>query len=643
MKWDDILTREQKLAASHLGAHGRLLAGPGTGKTLTLTRRIAYLIKENKTPSNKILALTFTRAAAFELKNRVQEFLKDNLIELPQISTLHSFALRQLMKNSDLIKSLPQPLRIVDNWEKRNIIFEDLKEILNNDVKTIEDKFNKLSSDWQTLNVDEEEWEKKYPDPQFLGAWRHHRTVFGYTLLSELVYQLKRSLERNSEFKLESDYLYLLIDEYQDLNRCDLAVISALCNKGIEIYVAGDDDQSIYGFRYAHPEGIRRFLKDFNPSKSFFLRECKRCDKKIIELASFVAGLDEYRIPKDLNCKSDAEEGNVKILMFENQYKEAEGVSKICQKLLEEEDYDPKDILILLRSDTYGAFSSIIAKELKANGMGVAVRADEDPLYHQEGRILLSYLNLIKFKNDNLALKALLKLLDNNIGTKKLLSVYNLSRNNAETFSQTLSRIMENPKLIDRYGEEIKKGTSDIYKKVKKYQEKFDLLNESKKGSDLILNLTELVNDITDNEDIIQEILEHLKSIISELDVKNHHELLRSLSSSLEDKEQELNLDKINIISMHKAKGLTSKAVIIVAAEDEYIPGRNLGVKEGDERRLLYVSLSRAKHFLAITFCKKRLGQQAHLGRSGGKIKRNLTRFLIDAPISPSNDLGLDK
>ena len=640
MKWDDILTQEQRIAASHLGTHGRLLAGPGTGKTLTLTRRIAYLIKEKKVSPNKILILTFTRAAAFELKNRIHELLKESLIEFPQISTLHSFALRQLLRNTDLIESLPQPIRIVDNWEERNIIFEDLKEILNSDIRTIKDKFNNLSSDWQTLDADDENWEKKYPDPQFLGAWRHHRGVFEYTLRSELVYQLKRSFERSKEFKLESEYLHLLIDEYQDLNRCDLAVISALCDRGIEIFVAGDDDQSIYGFRYAHPEGIRRFLKDFKPSKSFFLQECIRCDKKIIELASFVAGLDEYRIPKDLKCSSKAEEGEVKILMFENQYKEAEGVSKICQTLLQKEGYEPKDILILLRSDTNNAFSKVLVGELKERGIGVAVQVDEYPLNLQEGRILLSYLHLIKNKNDHLAIKTLLKLRDNRIGTQKLRYVFNLSRNNGETFSQTLSRIIKNPEIMEKYGEELKKELKKIYKKVKKFQEKFELINESKKSSDLILLLTELANSITNNNDIIQEMLDHLKSIIIKLDLRDYHELLRSLSSSLEDMEQDLNKDKMNIFSMHKAKGLTSKAVIIVAAEDEYIPGRQLGIKEGDERRLLYVSLSRAKHFLAITFCKQRLKQQTHLGRSGGKRKRNLTRFLIDAPISPTH--GLD-
>ena len=88
-------------------------------------------------------------------------------------------------------------------------------------------------------------------------------------------------------------------------------------------------------------------------------------------------------------------------------------------------------------------------------------------------------------------------------------------------------------------------------------------------------------------------------------------------------------------MTMHKAKGLTASAVIIVAAEDEYIPGRQLGEKEGDERRLLYVSLSRARHFLAVTYCERRTGQQRHTGRTSGQSRRTLTRFLRDAPVAP--------
>jgi DNA helicase II / ATP-dependent DNA helicase PcrA len=146
-------------------------------------------------------------------------------------------------------------------------------------VKIISQKFNQLSADWQTLDAEKEKWEERFPDPIFLGAWHQHRKIYGYTLREELVYQLKRSLEQTDNFSLESDYLHLLVDEYQDLNRCDMGIVFALKDRGMEVYAAGDDDQSIYGFRFALPKGIRRFNEDFDHSQFLTLKICVRCDK----------------------------------------------------------------------------------------------------------------------------------------------------------------------------------------------------------------------------------------------------------------------------------------------------------------------------------------------------------------------------
>ena len=354
-----------------------MLAGPGTGKTLTLARRVVYLVTKKDVLRSQILAVTFTRAAAFELRKRISKELEGSKETLPQVSTLHSFALRQLLLNSNLIDSIPQPLRIADDWEERNIIFEDLKVILECHIKHVKEKFNRLSADWQTLDADEEEWEERFPDPRFLSAWRQHRKIFGYTLRSELVYQLKRALEQTGAFSFESEYSHLLVDEYQDLNRCDLAVIYALRDRGLEVFGTGDDDQSIYGFRDAHPEGIRRFEKDYIPSSSLTLETCVRCDRRIIALSQFLASsdLDTGRLEKPLKPRDDAGEGEVHIVRFKDQAFEAKGIATFCRHLFEKECYAPKDILILMRSDWDNCFSSVIEKELENQNIPAAVRA----------------------------------------------------------------------------------------------------------------------------------------------------------------------------------------------------------------------------------------------------------------------------
>ena len=312
MPWDDDLLEEQRTAASHSGKHARLLAGPGTGKTLTLTCHICFLIQEKKVPPSRILALTFTRAAAHELSRRIAARLGAELS--PRVSTLHSFALRQLLKNEAVISSLPKPLRIADDWEERQIVLEDLKALL--ELQTIRDTrglLNELSADWQSLTADEADWETRFPDSRFLGAWREHREIYGYTLRSELVYQLKKALEQRSDFELESPISHLIVDEYQDLNRCDLAIVKYIESRGVELFVAGDDDQSIYGFRKAHPEGIRRFPQDFANASTLELNICMRCDSEILSMGLFVARQDPRRVEKSIQPVPNALKGEVEI------------------------------------------------------------------------------------------------------------------------------------------------------------------------------------------------------------------------------------------------------------------------------------------------------------------------------------------
>ena len=637
IQWDKDLIDDQKNAASYIGTHARLLAGPGTGKTLTLTRRAAYLVIEKEILPKQILAITFTRAAAYELRNRIADVLEGQRNELPRVSTLHSFALRQLLQNSDLIESIPRPLRIADDWEERNIILEDLKVILDYNLKTVREKFSLLSADWQTLVADEEEWENRFPDPRFLGAWRQHREVFGYTLRSELVYQLKLALEQSEEFSLESDYLHLLVDEYQDLNRCDLAVIYAIRDKGVEVFGAGDDDQSIYGFRYAHPEGIRRFDRDYIPSSSLTLGTCIRCDHSIIDLSLFVANLDPTRLEKPLEPRYNAGEGEVRILRFKNQKFEAKGVANICRYLLDRRDYAPKDISILMRSDRYKAFSSVLRKALEAKDIPVAVRVEGTPLDKPKGRLFLSVLHLLADYNDSLALRTILMLRNNRIGKESYSTLYSLARTNGETFSETVHRVMRKPELISRLGGRISGEMCEIQNILDKHRNRFETLIDSSEPEDLLNSLGALAEDVIQDIDNRTEVLRFLESIVAETNSTDHVELLRVLSSSLEDEERELDSESINIMTMHKAKGLTSSAVIIIAAEDEYIPGRQMGESEGDERRLLYVSLSRARNFLALTYCECRTGHQRHTGRTSGKLHRTLTRFLKDAPVKPIN------
>jgi len=626
MPWDDGLTGEQTVATSHFGTHARLLAGPGTGKTLCLTRRILYLIEEGEVDAASIMALTFTRAATAELRNRIISELGEDA-QIPLVSTLHSFALRTILRQFSGSR-LPQPIRVADDYEERHIIQEDLKLILGAvNIREVRELLNQLSANWERLSADEPDWEQRFPNPAFLGGWQEHRRIYGYVLRAELVYQLKHAIDEG-EVVIRNRLSHLLVDEYQDLNACDLAIIERMTSSGFELYVAGDDDQSIYGFRYANPEGIRRFTRDFVPSEPLELEECQRCDHRILELALYIARQDPRRIEKRLVPRGDAGIGEVEILRFTDQHQEASGIASICEWLFETQDIVPQEILILLRSDRNRQFSNPIREALEQRGLPVVTVANPlAPLDQFEGRHFLCLLRLIDNARDHLAWRTLLEIRRNGIGSATLGAIYEIARANGQTFFDVLDTVSAEPSVISIGGSNVRNEFELIQNMLRAI--------EDEDTSDLAIFLETLATEYIGDEHSRSEVLVIFNRVLEEGMAEDLSQLLRAINVSLQDNEQEREIACINIMTMHQAKGLSADAVFIVAAEDEYIPGRARGEQIDDERRLLYVSLTRARHFLYMTHCQRRTRAQRHSGRTSGSTRRTLSNFLRGGPIRP--------
>lgn len=638
MAWDDGLLPEQKTAAAHMGSHARLLAGPGTGKTFTIVRHICFLVSEKNVPAENILAVTFTRAAARELRKRVEDELGEG--KSPRISTLHSFALRQLLRNASRITDLPQPLRIADDWEERNIILEDLKTLLDlGHIREAADLLNDLSADWQSLTADEADWERRFPNPQFLGAWREHRGIYGYTLRSELVYQLKKALEQRGDFELEGPPEHLIVDEYQDLNRCDLAVVREISSRNVELFIAGDDDQSIYSFRKAHPEGIRRFNRDYAGARDLPLEICKRCDRSILDLGLLVAQQDHRRIPKTIRPEPGRGQGEVRILRFQDQNEEARGIARLCTYLINHRNLNPGNILILIRSDRNGVFSGPIREQLEAAEVPVTAAIDTSgPLDSPNGRALLAFMRLVVNREDSLAWRTLLQFWCRGIGPTAIKEVYEVARSRGLSFAKVLLNARDDASILpSKHRNALFEAIDRIMTRL---QELFPGNSQTKYGtSNELLDVVRraVKSFIKDNEEQKSVLIEFERAAES-VGAKSLEELVRATEVMNEDIEQEIKPQAVNIMTMHKAKGLTAEAVIIAAAEDQYLPGRSQGDALDDERRLLYVSLTRAKHHLLITYCDRRMGPQRHTGRDSGKLNRHLTRFLRDCPYKKPED-----
>lgn len=636
MPWYDRLLDNQRDAASCACEKVVLLAGPGTGKTLTLTRRVCYLLEIQNVNPRDVCVITFSRAAAAELRTRITDELGETSI--PQISTLHSFALRQLLRFCRYNNCLPMPIRIADDWEERYIILEDLKRLLNiRSIADVKDLLTQMSSDWQSLTADEQEWESRFPNPRFIGAWREHRQVYAYTLRSELVYQLKHTIQQNPQIIDNIGFSHLLVDEYQDLNRCDLAVIKFLSDAGISLFVSGDDDQSIYGFRKAHPIGIRRFTVDYQQSESKNLNTCKRCDQNILDFSLFVARQDPLRIDKEIRCDSD-QTADIRVLRFDNQATEAEGISQLCRYLINSQGIQPQEILILLRSNKNSCFSNIIANSLHDHGIIVKTQEAESSVFDDiGGRRLLSFLRLIINPTDELSLRTLIQT-THGIGPCALDSIYRLCQDRSIGFSQFLEQITQEASILPRGGGEVKLAYDEICDCLVRYNQLYNpsgMTNDELQGLISIM-CTDLALPVTKEVQILSWLQNYIDA--SDDDLLRIDDILREKDTSLENAEVVFEEGMVHIMSMHKAKGLTAEAVIIPACEDEHIPGRNTEIESmKEEMRLLYVSLTRAKHYLYLTYCNRRTDSQCYAGSNLGRTQRTLSRFLADAPVSPTD------
>lgn len=408
------------------------------------------------------------------------------------------------------------------------------------------------------------------------------------------------------------------MDEYQDLNKCDLEVIKFLNKKGTKLFCVGDDDQSIYGFRYAYPEGIRNFTKEITPSKEYTITECYRCDARILELALNVINQDTRRIRKELNSVT-GKKGEYHLLRFSDQYKEAEKIAELILQLVKEKGIPENEIIILLRSDHNASFSNVIIKKLKEKGITINQELKFDLFKLTPGRYFLALIKYLMDSSHDLALRTILQH-TNGLGDATIDSIYNIAVSKKKRFHEVIDLIL-NGEITEVKNLTKIKNTISLISSLK---EEFETLKED---ANAFLNK---IKDVIPG--ISEEFITDFKKLTTEQEIKTLDELVTFVDDLLIDAESPDEVASgVRIMTMHKAKGLSAKAVFIVAAEEEYLPGK---ADVDESRRLLYVSLTRARHFLFITYCNDRIDNQQYTGNNPrNTTQRNLTRFLKDLPI----------
>lgn len=430
MPWDP--TPEQLAIIEHSpDRHARVLAGPGTGKSATVIR---MMLRVSDELGRRGKLLTFTRAATNELREKVAEHPE----QLPTPSTVHSFAISTLLANEGT-SGLPEPIRLADDWEWSELIRHHLKALVGCDVRMIDRARAEMASNWESLEPSEDPDLPEGVRNRFAGVWEGHRRIFGYSLLAELPFRLLRALEDHPNLAL-GDWDYIVVDEYQDLNQCDLSVLKQITHRGRVLIAAGDDDQSIYSFRRAHPIGIRRFITDDYPEAAdLSLSVSQRCATRALTWARHVIEGLPGRPPRPaLTPAPHCQEGEARYLRFTSWVQEADGVARLVKWLIDSRGIAPEDIAVMFRSNFNNSWSAPLAERLNHHGVPV-INAGEvaDMLGELNNRRLLALARLVVNRDDSLAWWSLLHL-THGIGPAVRDHFYDRAQENGRSFAAQL-------------------------------------------------------------------------------------------------------------------------------------------------------------------------------------------------------------
>jgi DNA helicase-2/ATP-dependent DNA helicase PcrA len=614
-------TEQQAILAHRPDQYARILAGPGTGKSATLVAWLGDLA--NRADPPKLKLLTFTRAATAELVGKV---LDHEALAAERPSTIHSFAISVLLQNEGA-GDFPQPLRMADDWEKDQIVERSLARRARVNKRRIHRLMQEMAAAWESLN--EEEDPKVDPEERgrFLGVWNEHRTIYGYTLPAELPYALLTALKDHPDLD-GIDFDLLIVDEYQDLNACDLAMLKEIAARGCAVIGAGDDDQSIYSFRKADPAGIRRFDVDYPEAVTYPLSISRRCGRHILDWATYVIEGDVDRPEKPrLNCPDDAGDGEVTLLAFRGQKAEATGIARLVKQLIDRDGLAPEEILILLRGDHNGQFSGPIKEALEKEEIPCS---DPDALKRllaeTTNRWMLEVMRLAENPEDSIAWASLLHL-TSGISDSFVDQVYEIAQSNGTSFAATLMQLRAAgfPDLPAPSANNAETVIAD----VTGWLEAIEVPDETPEGGwgqwiieaagDAIVpvpsdELIELLGNLDELVEMAQPLGRYLGQITP---------LSKDLAASKS--------EGVRIMSMASSKGLTVRATIVAAVENDIIPRPEAPMDE--ERRLLYVAMTRATEYLFLTWSRSRRGPTARSGRGRAHTRRHHSRFFDGGPV----------
>ena len=580
-----------------------ILAGAGSGKTKVLTTKVAYLIEEKNIDPNNILAITFTNKAAKEMKERIFK-LEGNSAFYIQISTFHSFGLKILKENCELL-GYEKNFTILDSDDSLSIIKKIMKE-LNIDANKYNPKAikNVISNNKNEI-IDPEKY-SLYVNTDFdeiaLEVYRKYEKslkINNAVDFDDLLILPLKLFNNNPGVlqKYQEKYQYVFIDEYQDTNEPQYILSKMISAKYKNITVVGDADQAIFTWRGANYKNILNFEKDYKDAKVVLLEENYRSTKTILNAANNV--IKNNKVRKEKNLWTQNEEGS-KITYYKafDEKDESNYVVNEIKKLIEK-GVNPKDICVLYRAN---AQSRTVEEAFLTSNISYNIVGSYAFYNRKEIKDLIAYLKLIYNNKDDVSLLRVINYPKRGIGNK---AIENLAIK-SNVLDKSLYEVIDSGKELEFKNmiEEIKKEESHL------------TLTEL---IDMVLDKSGMKKSLEDEKsieaDIRLENLEEFKSIAKAMEINEGivslEELLDKLALVSDVSEQKNdNEDKVTLMTMHAVKGLEYDYVFVVGVEEGLFPHSN-SLESNDEleeeRRLCYVAITRAKKKLYLINARSRI------------------------------------
>ena len=622
------LNEAQRAAVEYIDGPSLVIAGAGSGKTRVLTYKIAYLLSQGMKPWS-IMALTFTNKAAREMKERIGKLVGNDLAQHLYMGTFHSIFSRILRAEAEHI-GFNNNFTIYDESDSRSLIKAIVKEMGLDDKKykpaAVHAKISMAKNNLMSAAAYESdaaifEQNKRAQMPEvgkiFVAYVQRCKqaNAMDFDDLLTLTYQLFREHE-DIRHKYAARFDYVLVDEYQDTNHVQMSIVMQLCQEKLRVCAVGDDSQSIYSFRGANIDNILNYQRQFQGTRLFKLEQNYRSTQTIVEAANSLIKHNRNQIPKDV-FSENAKGEKIQYKPAYSDKEEAAIVAKDVKRIRREDGCQYSDFAILYRTNTQ---SRSFEEEFRKQGIPYRIYGGLSFYQRKEIKDIIAYFRLVANPDDEEAIKRIINYPARGIGATTVLKIADCAHQNQVSFWEVIG-------APEQYGLAVNKGTMNKL-------ETFRLLISSFIERAQTTDVYELGDAIIKESGISQDIMSG-KDADDLARQENLEEFLSGMSAFVEERREEGRFDelflqdylqdvalltdadsdgdkdepRVSLMTVHAAKGLEFPTVFVVGLEENIFPSplSAASLRElEEERRLLYVAITRAEKHCILTNAKNR-------------------------------------